>query len=97
PHFSYMSRASGDLPVLHSFPTRRSSDLPKFTRFIAPGSIYAINPIDEKTCLMYVDNLHVKPIDAWDLNAFMKKAEQLRLTGADAGVEDEVNAWMDDS
>ena|SRR5690606_10931672 len=70
---------------------------PKFTRFIAPGSIYAINPIDEKTCLMYVDNLHVKPIDAWDLNAFMKKAEQLRLTGADAGVEDEVNAWMDDS
>lgn len=52
---------------------------PKFTRFISPGSLYAINPVDENTAIVYAENLNVKPIDAWDLSAFMKKAEERRL------------------
>lgn len=52
---------------------------PKFTRFISPNGVYAINPIDEKTCQVYAENLHVKPIDSWDIDAFMKKVEEHRL------------------
>lgn len=48
---------------------------PKFTRFIAPGSLYAINPIDEETAMWYAENLQVKPIESWDIRAFMQKAE----------------------
>lgn len=52
---------------------------PKFTRFISPGSLYAINPCDETTARIYAENLQVKPIDSWDISAFMKKAEERRL------------------
>lgn len=52
---------------------------PKFTRFIHPNSLYAINPIDETTARMYVENLNVKPIDSWDIGAFMKKIEENQL------------------
>lgn len=55
---------------------------PKFTRLIAPGSLYAINPIDEATMKMYAENLCVKPIDSWDINAFMKKVEEQRALAA---------------
>lgn len=51
---------------------------PPFTRFIAPGSLYALNPIDEQTAMWYAENLQVKPIDSWDITAFMKKAEEHR-------------------
>ena len=60
-----------------SVPETKSN--PKFTRFIAPGSLYAINPVDEETARIYAENLNVKPIDAWDLSAFMKKAEERQL------------------
>lgn len=53
-----------------------TSHNPKFTRFIAPGSLYAINPLDETTARMYAENLQVKPIDSWDINAFMRKVEE---------------------
>lgn len=52
---------------------------PKFTRFISPNGVYAINPIDEKTCMMYAENLQVKPIDVWDIDRFMKKVEEQKL------------------
>ena len=52
---------------------------PKFTRFVSPNSVYAINPLTEEMAMRYVDNLDVKPIDAWDLQAFLSKAQQRRL------------------
>jgi hypothetical protein len=66
---------SGFLEV--SVPETKSN--PKFTRFISPGSLYAINPTDEQTAKIYAENLQVKPIDAWDISAFMKKVEERRL------------------
>src|ERR1700754_2537426 len=59
---------------------------PKFTRFIAPGSLYALNPIDEATAKWYAENLQVKPIDSWDINAFMKKAEEQKKLAASIDV-----------
>lgn len=56
-----------------------TSSNPAFTRFIAPGSLYAINPITEDVAIKYAENLRVKPIDSWDLSAFMQKAEEKRL------------------
>lgn len=55
---------------------------PAFTRFIAPGSLYAINPITEDVARKYAENLKVKPIDSWDLSAFMQKAEEKRLSAS---------------
>jgi hypothetical protein len=52
---------------------------PPFTRLIHPNSLYAINPITEDVARAYAENLQVKPIDVWDLSAFMKKAEERRL------------------
>jgi hypothetical protein len=52
---------------------------PAFTRLIHPNSLYALNPMDEETARAYAENLHVKPIDEWDVKEFLKKAEQRRL------------------
>lgn len=64
---------------------------PAFTRFVSPGSLYALNPIDEATARWYAENLQVKPIESWDINAFMKKAEahkQLTAAASRNGLED---------
>lgn len=66
---------------------------PRFTRFIAPGSLYAINPIDEATMKLYAENLRVKPIDSWDIGAFMKKVEEQKLQLA-AKRDDEYETGM---
>lgn len=50
-----------------------------FTRLIHPNSLYAINPITEEVARIYAERLQVKPIDTWDLSAFMKKADERRL------------------
>lgn len=52
---------------------------PAFTRLIAPGSLYAINPVTEEVARMYAENLNVKPIESWDIREFMKKAEEQKL------------------
>jgi len=52
---------------------------PAFTRLIHPNSLYALNQMDEATARAYAENLHVKPIDTWDVSEFLKKAEQRRL------------------
>ncbi len=62
---------------------------PKFTRFVSPNSVYAINPMDEQTARMYVERLQVKPIDTWDLQEFMKKVEANKLIAAGSPHEDE--------
>lgn len=62
---------------------------PAFTRFISPNSIYAINPITEDVARQYAESLNVKPIDSWDLTAFMQKAEQKRLEAVSNEVDEE--------
>jgi hypothetical protein len=52
---------------------------PAFTRLIHPNSLYAINPMDEQTARAYAENIQSKPIDGWDVKAFLKKAEEHRL------------------
>jgi hypothetical protein len=72
---------------------------PAFTRLIAPGSLYAINPVTEEVARMYAENLNVKPIEAWDIREFMKKAEEKRLelqTAADHEVSDPMGEEDDD-
>lgn len=68
---------------------------PKFTRFISPNGIYALNPIDETTCKMYAENLRVKPIDSWDIDAFMKKVEERKLELAQSN-NDSYNSPLED-
>lgn len=67
---------------------------PAFTRLIAPGSLYAINPVTEEVARMYAENLNVKPIDAWDIQGFMKKAEERRLE-LQAAADHQVNEAND--
>jgi hypothetical protein len=55
---------------------------PAFTRFISPSSLYAINPITEDVARKYAENLQVKPIDSWDLSAFMQKAQEKQLAAS---------------
>ena len=69
---------------------------PKFTRFISPSALYALNPIDEVTAKAYAENLKVKPIDAWDINAFMEKVEQQKLLRGTSTVEDMQQSTDDD-
>lgn len=64
---------------------------PAFTRFISPNSIYAINPITEEVARQYVDSLNVKPIDSWDIHAFMEKAKQRQLPSVDEELEEELD------
>jgi hypothetical protein len=55
---------------------------PSFTRFVAPGSLYAINPVTEEVARMKAKNLQVQPIESWDIRRFMEKVEeqkQMRL------------------
>jgi hypothetical protein len=74
---------------------------PAFTRFLGSSAIYAINPVDETTARHYAENLQVKPIDAWDIQAIVKKnREKLFLATAPepAGVEmDDENDDDDDN
>jgi len=63
---------------------------PAFTRFFGSSAIYAINPIDEQTCRFYAQNLQVKPIDSWDIQALVKKnRETLLLATAPEPNDDE--------
>lgn len=52
---------------------------PAFTRLIAPGSLYAINPVTEEVARMYAENLNMKPIEEWDIRKFMEKVDGKRL------------------
>lgn len=56
-----------------------TSHNPAFTRIINPSSVYDINPVKEDVAKMYAENLHVKPIESWDINKFMEKVEQKKL------------------
>nr|WP_320022063.1 hypothetical protein [uncultured Draconibacterium sp.] len=46
---------------------------PKFTRFVNPSAVYAINPTDKETMLYMVENIAAKPIDSWDIQEMHQK------------------------
>ena len=46
---------------------------PPFTRFLGSGSIYAINPVTEEIARAWAGSLCVAPINAWDINQYIKK------------------------
>lgn len=50
---------------------------PKFTRFLNPSAIYAINPITEEVMQEMAENMQVKPIDTWDIREVIRKQKTL--------------------
>lgn len=50
---------------------------PAFTRLLNHAAVYAINPVTEEVARFYAQNLNTKPIEAWDIREFQKKAMQI--------------------
>jgi hypothetical protein len=46
---------------------------PAFTKYYGSSAIYAINPVDETTALMAVENIQVAPINIWQGESFTNK------------------------
>lgn len=46
---------------------------PKFTRFVNPSAVYAINPVTEEVMIQLAENIQQKPIDSWDIREMYKK------------------------
>ena len=62
---------------------------PKFTKFVNPSAIYAINPISEEMMLQMAKEIQSKPIDSYDLRdvqeKLMKKVQEERERLLDEG------------
>jgi hypothetical protein len=56
---------------------------PKFTRFVGGSGIYAINPCTEEIARMIAGNLQVKPVESWDIRAYMEKNNMVALPSPD--------------
>lgn len=67
---------------------------PAFTKYYGQGAIYAINPVDEKTALMAVDNIQVAPINIWQGKVFTDKF--LAAKAALPEPEHELKSWDED-
>ena len=63
--------------------------MPAFTRFFGSSAIYAINPMDETTCRHFAQNLQIKPIDSWDIQALVKKNRETLLLATTPESSDE--------
>ncbi|HET6255844.1 MAG TPA: hypothetical protein VFE32_17335 [Puia sp.] len=50
-----------------------TKDAPSFTRFFGSTAIYALNPVDEETARHIAGQLHVKPVQIWDIQELVKK------------------------
>ena len=46
---------------------------PKFTRFVNPSAVYAINPVTEEVMKEMAERIEQKPIDSWDIREMEKK------------------------
>lgn len=53
---------------------------PPFTRLLGAGAIYAINPVTEDIARHWAKSLQVSPVNAWDINLYIKK-QKLALEG----------------
>lgn len=54
----------------------------KFTRFLNPSAIYAINPITEEMMQHLAEDIKVAPISAWDIREILNK-EKNKLKAPD--------------
>lgn len=69
---------------------------PAFTRIINPTAVYDINPVTKEVAVAYAQNLHVKPIESWDIRKVMEKVEQNKLALAVKSEPSEVDFEDDD-
>ena len=53
---------------------------PAFTRLFGSAAIYAINPLDEKTCRFMAEKIQVKPIESWNISEVAKKHNLLLMS-----------------
>lgn len=51
---------------------------PKFTRFLNPSSIYAINPVTEDVMRVMAERIKFRPVDAWDVEGVYTKVLALQ-------------------
>lgn len=65
---------------------------PEFSRLIAPGSLYAINPVDEMTAKVAAERFNEAPIIAWEMDSYISKAKQLAQTAQSSSVEPDEQA-----
>ncbi len=56
-------------------------ELPAYTRYLAPGALYAINPCDEKTARAAAASFRPQPVNKWEID---RQVPQLT-----AGTDDE--------
>lgn len=62
----------------------------KFTRFLNPSAIYAINPITEEMMQHLAEDMQVAPISVWDIRKVVEnEKKRLREQEADAEEEEE--------
>lgn len=51
---------------------------PSFSRFLNPSAVYAINPVDEVTMKNLAESIQSQPIQSWDINSFVQKAQAVK-------------------
>ncbi len=51
---------------------------PKFTRFVNPSAVYAINPVTEEVMNQLAEQILQKPIDSWDIRRMQEKLLALK-------------------
>jgi hypothetical protein len=62
-------------------------EVPAYTRFLGGGAIYAINPVDEETCIGWVKSIagNASPIVSWDGKQIIDKLVEKRLAALPSG------------
>ncbi len=57
-------------------------ELPAFTKFVNLSAIYALNPMDEESCIQLAKQIKSAPIDAWNMQEiFSERLEELVKKG----------------
>jgi len=60
-----------------------TDEQPSFTRFLGSGAIYAINPVTEEIARHWAKSLQVSPVNAWDIQQYIKKQKLALQEGRD--------------
>lgn len=62
---------------------------PKFTRFLNPSAVYAINPVIEEVMIQMAESISAKPIDDWDIRVMQQKLLALTTNTGETGETEE--------
>lgn len=65
-----------------------TTEQPKFTRFVNPSAIYAINPVSEDVANGLAESIKAKPINIWDAEEVLKRINERRKELAEARSDD---------